>query len=307
MLPFQTFSVATRIRGTPLTRSLKPTFSFLQIRGYASKKKKVVKVNPNAIPLAQAFEVLQAVEVGNPNHKIEMHLECKIEKSTPPIRGSIILPNSLAQESVRILVFAEGNKAEEARAAGAQIVGGAELIEQIQNGELQFDKCISTHAMFPAVTKIARILGPKGLMPTLKKGAFICVSRDLGGALARRYFLLLELRCVISLGFFSLIVTLTLICSAVPLSMWRTVTDDIAQTVRTSSSAFDFKADKQGVLHIGIARVDFSIDQVEANIKAILEEVRSFGKAQSIKGIIRNLYICSTRGPGIPLSNVQML
>ncbi|KAI7904873.1 ribosomal protein L1-like protein [Cokeromyces recurvatus] len=226
-----------------------------QIRNYASKNKFKVKENPDAVKLSDAVNILKAIEVGNPSHQIEAHIQCKIEKSTPLIRGSLVLPKSIKQEAT-ILVFATGKKAEEAKAAGAQYVGGDEMIEKVQAGELKFDKCIATPQMFPSVTKIARILGPKGLMPTVKKG---------------------------------------------------TVTDDILGTVRKSKSSFDFKADKQGVLHTGIGRINFENNEIEANLKAILEELRVFGKANNLKAIIQNVVLSSTRGPGIVVSNGQAL
>lgn len=144
-----------------------------QVRNYATKRKTASRENPDAIDLKQAVNILKAFEVGNPSHQIEAHVQCKIEKSTPLIRGSIVLPKSIKQEAT-ILVFATGKKAEEAKAAGAHFVGGEEMIEKVQSGELKFDKCIATPQMFPSVTKIARILGPKGLMPTVKKG--ICLQ-----------------------------------------------------------------------------------------------------------------------------------
>ena len=140
-----------------------------QVRNYASKRKAALRENPDAIDLKQAVNILKAFEVGNPSHQIEAHVQCKIEKSTPLIRGSLVLPKSIKQEAT-ILVFATGKKADEAKAAGAHFVGGEELIEKVQAGELKFDKCIATPQMFPSVTKIDRILGPKGLMPTVKKG-----------------------------------------------------------------------------------------------------------------------------------------
>ncbi|KAF7722338.1 hypothetical protein EC973_003428 [Apophysomyces ossiformis] len=224
-------------------------------RFYATKKKNVAKENPDALDIHEAVRVLKAFEVGNPAHQIEAHVQCKIEKSTPLIRGTIVLPKSIKQEAT-IAVFATGKQAEEARAAGAHFVGGEDLIEKIQNNEIKFDKCISTPAMFPAVTKIARILGPKGLMPTVKKG---------------------------------------------------TVTDDVANIVRTSKSSFDFKADKKGVLHTGIGKVDFESSDIEANLKAILEELRVFGKANNLKAIIQNVVLSSTRGPGIVISGGSSL
>ncbi|KAI8070416.1 ribosomal protein L1-like protein [Gongronella butleri] len=220
---------------------------------YATKKK-AMRVNPDAVDVQQAVKVLQAMEVGHPGHKVEAHIQCKIEKSTPLIRGSVVLPKSIKQEAT-ILVFATGPKADEARAAGALHVGGEDLVEKVQKGEVQFDKVISTPQMFPAVTKIARILGPKGLMPTVKKG---------------------------------------------------TVTDEIADTVRTAKGSFDFKGDKFGVLHTSIGRVDFEAADIENNLKVILEELRAFGKANNLKAFIQNVHLASTRGPGIAIVNAML-
>lgn len=138
------------------------------IRSYATKRQRIT-TQKDAIDLSEAFRVLKALEVGHPEHQIEAHVQCKIEKSTPLIRGSVILSKSIKQEPT-VLVFATGKKAEEAKAAGAQLVGGEELIEQVKAGQVKFDKCIATPQMFPLVTKIAKVLGPKGLMPTVKKG-----------------------------------------------------------------------------------------------------------------------------------------
>ncbi|KAH8552374.1 ribosomal protein L1-like protein [Umbelopsis sp. PMI_123] len=244
---FATKRIATMITARSTINRLQ------QAAGYASKK--TVKENPNAVELHEAIRILKAVEVGRPQHQLEMHVQCKIEKSTPPIRGSISLPRGIKQEA-SILVFAEGKMAEEARTAGAAYVGGQELIDQVKNGDLKFDKCISTPDMLPAVAKIARVLGPKGLMPTLKKG---------------------------------------------------TVTEDIFSTVQKSKGSFDFKGDKNGVLHTGFARVSFTPEEIEANMRAILEEVKTFGKAHNLRGIIRNVVLSSTRGPGIHISGSQQL
>ncbi|ORX57443.1 ribosomal protein L1 [Hesseltinella vesiculosa] len=216
-------------------------------------KKASSRLNPDAVDVPEAVRVLQAMEVGHPTHKIEAHIQCKIEKSTPLIRGSVVLPKNIKQEAT-ILVFATGKLADEARAAGAKFVGGEELVEQVQKGELQFDKCISTPQMFPAVTKIARILGPKGLMPTVKKG---------------------------------------------------TVTEEIADTVKSAKGSFDFKGDKFGVLHTSIGKIDFDAVDIENNLKVILEELRAFGKANNLKSIIQNVHLSSTRGPGVAIANGQ--
>ncbi|KAJ1730429.1 hypothetical protein LPJ61_003015 [Coemansia biformis] len=72
--------------------------------------------------------------------------------------------------NIKVLVFAKGEKAKEAEAAGADYVGGEELVNKVREGEIKFDKCLATPDMLPKVASIARILGPKGLMPTVNKG-----------------------------------------------------------------------------------------------------------------------------------------
>ncbi|KAG6532951.1 hypothetical protein ZIOFF_006811 [Zingiber officinale] len=96
------------------------------------------------------------------------------------VRGALTLPHGTGK-TVRVAVFAEGPSVEEARAAGADIVGGNELIEEIKNGggKLNFDKCIATPMFMPRLSKIARILGPRGLMPNPKLGS---VTSDVSGA-----------------------------------------------------------------------------------------------------------------------------
>ncbi len=108
-----------------------------------------------------------AVRLGvNPAHADQM------------VRGSVVLPNGLGK-TVRVLVFAKGDKEKEALEAGADLVGNDEIIEKIKGGWLEFDRVIATPDMMGSVGKIAKILGPRGLMPNPKVGT---VTFDIANA-----------------------------------------------------------------------------------------------------------------------------
>ena len=105
------------------------------------------------------------------DESFEVHFRLGIDprKADQNIRGSIALPHGTGK-TVRVAVFAEGDKAREAEAAGADIVGSDELVAQIQAGEINFDAAIATPNMMAKVGRIGKILGPRGLMPNPKLG-----------------------------------------------------------------------------------------------------------------------------------------
>jgi len=103
------------------------------------------------------FELAVKLNV-NPRHADQM------------VRGAVVLPHGTGK-TVRVLVFAKGDKAREAEQAGADFVGGDDLVEKIKEGWMDFDKCIATPDMMGTVGKIGRLLGPRGLMPNPKSGS----------------------------------------------------------------------------------------------------------------------------------------
>jgi len=109
---------------------------------------------------------------------ISVRLGVDPRKADQMVRGAVVLPNGLGK-TVRVLVFAKGEKAQEAQAAGADYVGGDDLVAKIQGGWFDFDTAIATPDMMGTVGKIGKLLGPRGLMPNPKVGT---VTFDIGRA-----------------------------------------------------------------------------------------------------------------------------
>ncbi len=101
--------------------------------------------------------------------EIAMNLGVDSRHADQQVRGTVQLPNGTGK-TVRVAVFARDDKVDEAKSAGADIVGAEDLVEAIQKGEINFDRCIASPDMMAVVGKVARILGPKGLMPNPKVG-----------------------------------------------------------------------------------------------------------------------------------------
>lgn len=124
----------------------------------------------NVYSVADAIEALReyASKKFDESLEIAIRLGVDVTKADQNIRGMVSLPNGTGK-TVRVAVFTV-NSADEAKKAGADIVGGEDLIERVAAGEINFDRVIATPDMMPKMSKIARILGPKGLMPNPKLG-----------------------------------------------------------------------------------------------------------------------------------------
>ncbi|KAJ3098683.1 hypothetical protein HDU97_003800 [Phlyctochytrium planicorne] len=159
---------------------------------YQKEKKRLKALqNQDDITFADAMKVFRLYCLGE-DRSVSAHVLCeKPDEGTKPVRGEIKLPKSIgntASKSV-VLVFAKGQLAEDAKSLGANIVGAEDLIAQVSvhlrilvvAGQVVFDKCLATKEMWPQVVKIARVLGPKGLMPSPARGT---VSDDIATMMA---------------------------------------------------------------------------------------------------------------------------
>ena len=181
-----------------------------------------------------------AVRLGvNPRHADQM------------VRGAVVLPHGTGK-SVRIAVFAKGEKAKEAQEAGADFVGDDDLVEKIKGGWLDFDKCIATPPMMATVGKIGRVLGPRGLMPNPKSGS---VTFDVGQAVAE-----------------------------------------------AKAGKVDFRVEKAGIVHAGIGKVSFSIEQLVDNAQTLIDQLVKL-KPSTAKGTyVKSISVSSTMGPGVRIN-----
>jgi len=132
--------------------------------------------------LAEAIEVVKSNAKAKFDETVEMSLNLGVDPrhADQMVRGLVGLPNGTGK-TVRIGVFARGAKAEEALAAGADVVGADDLAEKIQAGEIDFDRCIATPDLMGVVGRLGKILGPRGLMPNPRLGT---VTMDVKGAIA---------------------------------------------------------------------------------------------------------------------------
>ena len=148
---------------------------------YVEAAKAVDRATLYDIP--EAISLVKKVAVAKFDETIEAHIKtgCDGRHADQQIRGAVVLPHGTGK-TVRVLVFAKNAKADEAQAAGADFVGGEELIPKIQNeGWLDFDVVVATPDMMGVVGRLGRVLGPKGLMPNPKAGT---VTMDVTKAIA---------------------------------------------------------------------------------------------------------------------------
>ena len=170
------------------------------------------------------------------------------------VRGAIVMPAGTGKKTT-IVVITAGEKLTEAEKAGADFVGGEDIINKIAGGWMEFDRVIATPDMMGKIGKIARVLGPRGLMPNPKLG---------------------------------------------------TVTTDIAKAVAEQKAGkVEYRADKNGIVHVPIGKKSFTEAQLADNFKAVCGAIIR-AKPASAKGTyVKSLVISTTMGPGVKIDTVD--
>ncbi len=203
-----------------------------------------------AYGLADALQTVKTTATAKFDESIDVAVQLGVDpkKSDQVVRGSVVLPAGTGK-SVRVAVFTQGDKAEAARAAGADIVGMEDLAEQVRAGNLNFDVVVASPDAMKVVGTLGQILGPRGLMPNPKVG---------------------------------------------------TVTPDVVTAVKNAKAGqVQYRTDKAGIVHASIGRASFGVEQLESNIRALVEALNRAKPAAS-KGIyLRKVAVSSTMGIGV--------
>ena len=223
--------------------------------GKPGKRMRSARESIDATKLYGVEDAVKAVK-GAAKAKFDETVELAINLAVDPrhadqmVRGVCQLPNGSGR-TVRVAVFAKGDKAKEAEAAGADLVGAEELVEKVQKGAIDFDRCMATPDMMPLVGKLGKVLGPRGLMPNPKVG---------------------------------------------------TVTQDIGEAVTAAKGgAVEFRAEKTGIVHIGIGKASFSEKALVENVQALTDAIMK-AKPSGAKGTyLKRIAISSTMGPGVKI------
>ena len=183
---------------------------------------------------------------------VELHVNLNIDPkyADQQLRTTVTLPHGIGKQ-VKIAVLTNEENYEEAKKAGADIVGNTELIDTINQGTIDFDLLIATPNLMPKLAKLGRVLGPKGLMPSPKSGT-------------------------------------------VSSTLTTTLTD-------FKKGKFEYKADKTGIVHVTIGKINFTENQLIENLQAFYNSIEK-NRPSGVKGkYFKSLSMCCTMGPSIKL------
>lgn len=204
----------------------------------------------------EAVRLAKEIAPAGFDETVEAHFRLGIDtrQADQQVRGSVSLPHGTGK-TVRVAVFAQGEKAKEAEEAGADIVGADDLVERISGGFLDFDATVATPDMMSKVGRLGRILGTRGLMPNPKLG---------------------------------------------------TVTMDVGRVVKElKAGRVEYRADRYGIVHVGIGKKSFSVEALLENYGALLDEILRVKPASSKGRYIKSITISTTMGPGIKVDPLK--
>ncbi|MFT4077640.1 MAG: 50S ribosomal protein L1 [Asticcacaulis sp.] len=221
--------------------------------------KRIKAWNADANKLYGLTEALETVKA-NAKAKFDESVEIAVNLGVDPrhadqqVRGVVNLPSGTGKD-VRVAVFAKDKKAEEALAAGAEVVGAEDLVEKIMGGFMDFDRVIASPDMMALVGRLGKVLGPRGLMPNPKVG---------------------------------------------------TVTPNVAQAVKDAKGgAVEFRVEKAGIVHVGVGKVSFTVEQLEVNVKALVDALVK-ARPSGAKGLyVKKIALSSTMGPGVKVDTAS--
>ena len=206
---------------------------------------------------AEAVEIVRGLGTATFDESVELAMRLGVDprKADQVVRGTVALPSGTGKD-VRVAVFAAGDAAAEARAAGADHVGAEDLASQVEGGMLDFDVAIATPDLMPLVGRLGRVLGPRGLMPNPKTG---------------------------------------------------TVTPDVGKAVgEFKGGKVEYRTDRYGNVHVPIGKVSFSTEDLNRNLRAVLDEVQR-AKPASAKGrYLRKISISPTMGPSVRIDTNRL-
>ena len=204
----------------------------------------------------EAVQLVKELSTAKFDETVELAFRLGVDprKADQIVRGTLSLPSGTGR-SERVIVFAGGDQASEARAAGADEVGADDLVERVAGGFLDFDVAISTPDLMGQVGTLGRVLGPRGLMPNPKTG---------------------------------------------------TVTTDVGKAVSEfKGGRVEYRTDKVGNVHLRVGKISFTVEQLLANVYAVIEEVVR-AKPASAKGrYLLAISISSTMGPGVRIDPMR--
>ena len=207
--------------------------------------------------LDEAITTVKTLASAKFDETVEIALSLNVDPrhADQMVRGSVVLPAGTGKK-VRVAVVAKDAKADEAKAAGADVIGAENLVDSILAGKIDFDRCIATPDMMGMAGRVARVLGPKGLMPNPKLG---------------------------------------------------TVTADVATAVKNAKAGeVQYRVEKNGIVHAGVAKASFSEDKIYDNAKLFIETIIK-AKPATLKGTyLKKISISSTMGVGVKVNASEL-